>query len=111
MTPRHPRQGDIVLFDLAAGADHDQTVSRRALVVSSEGYHKYTRLAIVCPIEDTEDDYPMHVPLDGRTKTQGAVLCEQINALNVRACNAEITDRLPGDLLEEVLERIALSFV
>jgi mRNA interferase MazF len=108
--PKLPRQGDIVFFDLNPGAGQDQAVRRRALVVSSEGYHKYTQLAIVCPIEDTEDDYPMHVPLDGRTKTRGAVLCEHVKALNVSARNAEVEEKLPPDLLEEVLERITLSF-
>ena len=106
-----PRQGDIVSFEVIAEAGHEKTVRKRALVVSSEGYHKYTRLAIVCPIEDTEDDYPMHVPLDGRTKTRGSVLCEQVKALNVRVRNAEIEDRLPTDLLDEVLERVTLSFI
>ena len=38
------------------------------------------------------------------------MLCEQVKAVNVRARNAEVQEKLPPDLLDEVLERITLSF-
>jgi len=51
----------------------------------------------------------MHVPLDSRTKTTGAILCEQVKSLDVAARNAEFREALPEDLLADVLERIILS--
>ena len=64
---------------------------------------------MVCPITNTLRPFPMHVPLDSRTKTTGAILCEQVKSLDVAARNAEFREALPEDLLADVLERIILS--
>lgn len=44
-----------------------------------------TNLAIVCPITNTNNKLPLHIPLDERTKTTGVILCEHIKALDIEA--------------------------
>lgn len=105
----HPVQGDLVMMDFNPQAGHEQAGRRPALVISNKAFHRYTRMAIVCPITNQIKDYPMHVKLDERTKTSGEVLCEHVKSLDLTARKAVFIERLPDDLLEEALERIRLS--
>lgn len=104
-----PVQGDLVMMDFNPQAGHEQAGRRPALVVSNQAFHRYTRMAIVCPITNQIKDYPMHVKLDERTKTTGEVLCEHVQSLDLAARKAVFIESMPDDLLEEVLERIKLS--
>ena len=94
-------------FDPQAG--HEQKGRRPALVISNNSYNRYVRLAIVCPITNTKNNFPMHIALDERTTTTGFILCEHVKALDIYARNAELKEKLPNDILQEVLERIILS--
>ena len=104
-----PSQGDIVMLDFTSQAGHEQAGRRPALVVSNRSFHRYTGLAIFCPITNQLKDYPMHVRLDSRTKTTGEILCEHVKSLDYRARNASFVETLPDDLLTEVLDRISMS--
>ena len=104
-----PVQGDLVMMDFNPQAGHEQAGRRPALVVSNQAFHRYTRMAIVCPITNQIKDYPMHVKLDERTKTAGEVLCEHVKSHDLAARKAVFIESMPDDLLEEVLERIKLS--
>lgn len=102
-------QGDIVTMNFTPQAGHEQAGRRPALVVSNQSFHRYTRLVIVCPITSKVKDYPMHVRLDGRTRTEGEVLCEHVKSLDPQARAAAFVERVPDDILEEVLERIHMA--
>ncbi len=104
-----PNQGDIVMLNFNPQAGHEQAGRRPALIVSNKSFHRYTRMAIVCPITNQIKDYPMHVKLDGRTRTTGEILCEHVKSLDIAARGAVFVETLPDDLLEEVLERVRLS--
>ena len=105
-----PNQGDIIVLNLNPQAGHEQAGRRPALVVSNAQYHKYTNgLALVCPITNTLTPFPLHIPLDIRTKTTGVIMCEQVKALDLNARRSEFLESLPEDLLREVMERILLS--
>jgi len=104
-----PHQGDIITMDFNPQTGHEQAGRRPALIVSNDSYNKYTQLAIVCPITNTNNSFPLHVALDARTHTTGVVLCEHVKALDIKARNASFKEKLPSDLLLEVLERIQLS--
>jgi len=60
-------------------------------------------MTLVCPITNTRNKYPLHVPLDDRTVTTGVILCEQIRALDLSARPYVEIEMLPGDLLETVV--------
>ncbi len=109
MSAYQPAQGDIVFMSFSPQAGHEQAGRRPALVISNQSFHRYTRMAIVCPITNQIKDYPMHVRLDGRTKTTGEVLCEHVKSLDFAARGAVYVESLPDDLLEEVLDRVRMS--
>lgn len=102
-------QGDIIWLDFDPQSGHEQRGRRPALVVSNSSFSRYTFLAIVAPITKTMRDFPLHVRLDQRTKTQGDILCEQVKSLDIIVRNAALIETLPEDLLKEVLDRIGLS--
>lgn len=104
-----PNQGDIVILNFNPPAGHEQAGRRPALIVSNKSFHRYTRMAIVCPITNQIKDYPMHVKLDGRTRTTGEIHCEYVKSLDIAARGAVFVESLPDDLLEDVLERVRLS--
>ena len=105
-----PKQGDLIMLNFTPQAGHEQAGRRPALIVSGDDYHRFTRLAIVCPVTNQHKDYPMHIPLDTRTKTTGEILCEHVKSLDLNARNASFIERLPEDILETVLQIIALEF-
>ena len=109
MAPYAPNQGDIVMMNFNPQASHEQAGRRPVLVISNASFHRYTRMAIVCPITNQIKDYPMHVRLDGRTTTTGEILCEHVKSLDFTARKAVLIESLPDDLLEEVLERVRMS--
>ena len=82
---------------------------RPALVVSNQAFHRYTRMAIVCPITNQIKDYPMHVKLDERTKPPAKSFVNMSSLSTLAARKAVFIESMPDDLLEEVLERIKLS--
>jgi len=44
------------------------------------------------------------VSLDARTKTTGVIMCEQLKSLDLNARNATFFERVPDDILAEVLD-------
>lgn len=40
-------------------------------------------MAIVCPITNAIKGFPLHVPLDERTKTTGVIMCEQAKSRKI----------------------------
>ena len=52
--------------------------------------------------ENTNNHFPLHIPLDDRTKTTGVILCEHIKALDLNSRTYQILEDLPKDILENV---------
>jgi mRNA interferase MazF len=97
------KQGDIVKLDFDPQSGREQAGYRPAVVISNDFFNMKTNLTIVCPITNTKRPFPLHVELDSRTETTGAILCEQIKALDLGARTHRIVERLPDDLLNEVI--------
>ena len=57
----------------------------------------------MCPITRTDKDYPLHIKLDGRTATTGVVLTDQIRVVDVEARGFEFIERVPDDIVVEVV--------
>lgn len=105
-----PEHGDIIFLEFDPQAGHEQKGKRAALVVSNSTYNKFTKMAMVCPITNKNRNFPLHVELDERTKTTGVIMCEQVKALDVKARNASFHEKIPKDILEEVVD-ILIGFV
>lgn len=98
------RQGDIVKLNFNPQAGHEQAGYRPALVVSNDFFNAKTNMVIVCPITNTQNNFPLHIPLDGRTQTTGVILCEHIKALDINTRGYRIVEALPKDLLAKVID-------
>jgi len=99
-----PEQGDIIYLDFDPQAGHEQKGRRPALVVSNFTYNKVTKMALVCPITNTNRRFPLHVPLDLRTNTTGFVMCEQVKALDIGIRNASLKEKAPDSVIQEVFD-------
>jgi len=99
-----PDHGDLVYLEFDTQAGHEQKGKRPALVVSNKTFNQFTKLTMVCPITNTQRNYPLHITLDSRTKTTGVIMCEQVKSLDLNARKATFFERIPDDILAEVLD-------
>jgi mRNA interferase MazF len=100
------KQGEIIKVNLNPQAGHEQAGYRPAVVVSNDFFNLKTGLAIVCPITNTDNKFPLHIPLDSRTQTTGVILCEHVRTLDLEARGYKKIETLPQDILQEVIDII-----
>ena len=105
---RAPDAGDIIWVTLAPTAGHEQTGRRPALVLSPAPYNARVGLAICCPITSHVKGYPFEVELPAGLPVRGAILADQIKSLDWRSRRAEIACEVSGDVLAEVMSRLAV---
>lgn len=98
------KQGDIIKLNFNPQAGHEQAGYRPALVISNDFFNQKTNLTIVCPITNTNNMFPLHIPLDDRTVTTGVVLCEHVKALDLNARSYRVVEQIPKDLLRTVID-------
>ena len=98
------KQGDIIKVSFDPRTGHEQAGFRPALVISNNEFNKRTKLAIVCPITNTDNKFPLHVPLDNRTTTKGVILCEHMRTLDLQSCKNIFVERVPDDILKLVTD-------
>ena len=104
------KQGQIIRINFNPQSGHEQRGTRPALVVSNDFFNEKTNMTIVCPITNTDNKFPLHVPLDARTTTTGVVLCEHIRSMDIHARGYTVIEEIPADLLEKVLEIVQAQF-
>ena len=63
-----------------------------------------TKMALVCPITNTNRNFPLHVPLDLSTQTTGYIMCEQVKALDISVRNASLKEKAPSNIIQEVFD-------
>lgn len=98
------KQGDIVKVSFNPQQGHEQAGYRPALVVSNDDFNARTRLAIVCPITNTLNSFPLHLPLPRDLTTTGAVLCEHIRTLDLNARQHNYIETVPIEFLQQVID-------
>ncbi len=97
------KQGDIIKVNFNPQHGHEQAGYRPALVISNNDFNARTHLAIVCPITNTRNNFPLHIPLpDGLTST-GVVLCEHVRTLDVNARQYNYVETVSADFLQSVI--------
>ncbi|HLX09117.1 MAG TPA: type II toxin-antitoxin system PemK/MazF family toxin [Thermoanaerobaculia bacterium] len=98
-----PAKGDLIALTFDPQAGHEQKGRRPALVISNDLFNQRTGLAIVCPITNTQRNFPFHVALPEESSVTGFVMVEQVKAIDHRARRARFLDKIPVRLLNEVL--------
>ena len=106
----NPKQGDIVFLDFSPQSGHEQAGRRPGVIISNEQFFIRTKFAIVCPITNTNNAFPLHIPLDGRTKTTGVILTEHIKCLDITSRNIQFVEKMPKDLLDKTMSYIKTFF-
>ena len=96
-------QGTIIKLNFNPQAGHEQAGYRPAVVISNDIFNKMTNLTIVCPITNTNNHFPLHIPLDERLKTTGVILCEHVKALDLNHRKYEVIEKLPEDIMKKVM--------
>ncbi|MCI7234402.1 MAG: type II toxin-antitoxin system PemK/MazF family toxin [Oscillospiraceae bacterium] len=100
------KQGDIIKVSLDPTTGHEQAGYRPAVVISNDFFNKKTNLVIVCPITNTNNRFPLHIPLDERTATTGVILCEHIRTLDLNSRPHTVVESLPQDMLRKVIDTV-----
>ena len=100
------KQGNIIKVNFNPQRGHEQAGYRPALVVSNDTFNQRTNLTLVCPITNTNNHFPLHIPLDDRTNTTGVILCEHIRALDLQNRQYQYFEDIPQDILEDVVNII-----
>jgi mRNA interferase MazF len=72
-------------------------------VVSKDLFNRTTGLAIVCPVTNSQRDFPFHVPLPAGSDLTGFIMVEQVKSVDFRARTARLIGRASDELLAEVL--------
>jgi len=98
-----PKKGDFIVLTFDPQAGHEQKGRRPALVVSNDLFNRHTGLAIVCPITQTEREFPFHVPIPPKVKVSGVVMVDQVKSIDFRSRKAKRIGKAPPQLLDEVL--------
>ena len=110
---RAPARGDIWLVSLDPTQGQEQQGLRPVLVVSDKSFNRLG-LCVVCPI--TQGGLPSRfagfaVPLMGTgCQTQGVVMCNQPRTIDIAARSSRFIEPASGDLIAEVLARLAPIF-
>lgn len=100
-------QGDVVYVDCDPQAGHEQKGRRPALVVSNNTFNRVCGgMIFVCPITNTQNSHPLHVPFPEGCKVTGAVLVDHIRSIDASARNATFYDKAPDSVLDQVVEVI-----
>lgn len=103
MTTYVPQKGDFVTVTFDPQSGHEQRGRRPALIVSNTLFNRHTGLAIVCPLTNTDRNFPFHVAVVGDPKVTGFVMVEQVKSIDFRARKAMRIGRASDRVLEEVL--------
>lgn len=98
------KQGTIIKINFNPQSGHERAGYRTAVVISNNIFNEKTKLSIVCPITNTNNNFPLHVLLDSRTKTTGVILCEHVKALDLNSRTYHVIEDLPKDILQNVID-------
>lgn len=101
-----PAQGDLVVLSFDPQAGNEQMGRRPGIVVSVDHFNRGTRLAICCPITNTQRKTPFHIPVPVDTGVSGYVMCEQIKSIDYRARGMKRIGGASKEFLDEVLSVI-----
>ena len=98
-----PGKGDYIAVTFDPQSGHEQKGRRPALVVSNDLFNKHTGLAIVCPITNTQRNFPFHVAVGDDATLTGFIMVEQVKSIDFRARGARRIARASAAVMDEVL--------
>ena len=106
--PYVPGRGDIVWLNFSPHAGHEQVGRRPALVISPRNYNDRPGLALLCPVTRAVKGYPFEVPLPSGGEITGVVLSDHVKSLDWRTRQAGLATQTTPQVVEQVLEKVAI---
>lgn len=103
------KQGSIIKINLDPKQGHEQRGYRTYICLSHSVVTKYSNIAILAPISNTQRDYPFYVPLLN-TKTTGKVLLDQLVTIDFNARDYQFIENVSDALLIDLLSRVKVLF-
>ncbi len=101
-----PDRGDIVWINMQPQAGHEQSGRRPAAVLSPKSYNGKVGLALLCPITSQIKGYPFEVMIPSELKVKGVILSDQVKSLDWKIREAEFCDKLPQDVILEIIKKL-----
>jgi len=98
-----PQKGDFVLLTFNPQSGDEQKVRRPALVISNTLYNQHTGLAIVCPVTNTDRNFPFHVPVSNESSLSGFIMVEQVKSIDFKKRKIKYIEKSPDKTMSEVL--------
>ncbi len=98
-----PSKGDIVRLSFDPQSGHEQSGWRPGLVISNYTFNKATGFAVICPITNTNRNYPFHVVLSEDSKVSGVIMVEQAKSLDYEVRKAKLMSKVSEVILIEVM--------
>jgi|SRR5579864_8270229 len=99
--------GDLVWVDLTPTRGREQGGVRPAVVLTDREFHRRNDTAIVCPITSNKVPWPTKVMLPDGLAAEGAILVDQVRAVDRSARGFRSIGRIPDRVLDEVRGRLA----
>jgi mRNA interferase MazF len=106
-SPRELDAGDLVWIDLDPIRGREQAGRRPAVVVTPAAYHKVSQLALICPITSNLRPWPFKVFLPDSGKIRGAVLVDQVRAVDRALRIFARAGRVPDETLDSIRNILA----
>ena len=66
-------------------------------------FNQHTGLAIVCPITNTNRNFPFHVAIANSKTLTGYVMVEQVKSIDYKSRKVKLIEVASDDLMSEVL--------
>ncbi len=98
-----PQKGDFVILTFDPQSGHEQKGRRPALVISNTLFNQHTGLAIVCPITNTNRDFPFHVAVPKEASLTGFIMVEQVKSVDFKKRKIKYIEQSSNETLNEVL--------
>jgi mRNA interferase MazF len=105
-----PERGALVWVDFTPQSGREQAGHRPALVISPRIYHERSKLVVVCPITSGLRPWPWKVALPTGLSVSGAVLVDQVRAIDRDARGLRPVGVAPQTVVAEVQAKLAALF-
>lgn len=101
-----PERGDLIWLFLPDQEGHEQGGRRPFLVLSPRIYNEASSVAIGCPVTTNVKPYAFKVILPEGGQVTGAVLADQVRAVDLTARKMKPAGRAPDDVVQTVTARL-----
>lgn len=98
-----PCKGDFVVLTFDPQAGHEQKGRRPAIIISNTLFNQHTGLAIVCPITNTNRNFPFHIKIPQASSLSGFIMVEQVKSVDFRQRKIKFIEKASTETINEVL--------